>query len=92
MTRLKSGMLGSGAQSVCSLLALATMFCDRTGHYLVERPMLRFIEEEWDKEPGIPPRNNLTEKFVEKCKGLGFVVPECATEALSSGKSAGLST
>ena len=92
MTMLNADRLGSGAQSMCSLLTLATMFGDRTGNRPVEHPMLRFIEEKWEKQSGVPPRNRLTERFVEKCKALGFVVPECATEAVSSGEPAGQST
>lgn len=91
-TILSADRFGSGAQSVCSLLALATMFGDRTTNRPVERPMLRFIEEKWDKEKGVPPRSSLTESFVEKCKALGFVVPECTAKALSPGGPARQST
>lgn len=84
MTKMDPEKLGSGAQSVSSLLALAVMFGGRTSPRPVEPLMLRFIEDQWDKEGVFPPRNTLTKRFVEKCKALGFAVPDCATEALSS--------
>lgn len=83
---LKPEKLGSGAQSVSSLLALAVMFGGRTTPRPVEPLMLRFIEDQWDQEENIPARNTLTERFVEKCKAFGFAIPDCATEALSSGE------
>lgn len=93
MRQMTSDKLGTGAQSVSSLLALATMFGDRIGSRPVERPMLRFMEEQWDeqweKENVILRPNRLTERFVEKCKSFGLAVPECATEALSSGEPTG---
>lgn len=89
---LNQEKLGSGAQSVSSLLALAVMFGGRTTSRPVEPLMLRFIEDQWDEEENIPARNVLTEKFVEKCKAFGFAIPDCATEALSSGEPARHST
>lgn len=88
MTKMDTEKLGSGAQSVCSLLALAVMFSGRNTSSPVESKMLSFIEDEWDKEPLIPPRHSLTESFVEECREFGFVIPECAIEALSSGQPA----
>ncbi|KAH8776443.1 hypothetical protein F5883DRAFT_698904 [Diaporthe sp. PMI_573] len=74
--------LGSGAQSVSSLLALATIFGDRADRCPIEHLMLNFIEKDWDKETKLLSRDNFTKKFVEKCKEFGFAVPECVTTAL----------
>lgn len=92
MTVMDPEKLGSGAKSVSSLLALAVMFGGRTNPRPVEPLMLRFIENQWDKEGVFPPRNTLTKRFVENCKALGFAVPDCATEALSSEEPAEHST
>lgn len=92
MTPTNCHELGSGAQSVCSLLALALMFGGRNTPRSVERLMLSFIEDQWDKETIVPARHSFTKIFVEKCREFGFAVPKCATEALSSGDPAGQST
>lgn len=92
MTVMDPEKLGSGAQSVSSLLALAVMFGGRTNSRPVESLMLRFIENQWDKENVFPPRNTLTKRFVEKCKALGFAVPDCVTAVLSSEEPAEHST
>lgn len=75
--------LGSGAQSVSSLLALVTMFGERFGDQPVEHLMLEVVENHWDKGMELLSRDQFTKKFVEKCKEFGFAIPECATTALS---------
>lgn len=91
MARFREQNFGDGAQSMCSLLALITMFGERVGGWgnvRVERLMLDFLEKA-KKDTSGPFNDNdrATKAFVEKCKEFGFAVPECATEALASGQS-----
>ncbi|KAG6361576.1 hypothetical protein INS49_009803 [Diaporthe citri] len=77
---------GDGAQSMCSLLALITMFGDRAGGWgnvRLERLMLDLLEKERKIKSGYL-NDRATKGFVEKCKEFGFAVPECATEASAS--------
>ncbi|KAJ0109906.1 hypothetical protein J7T55_004456 [Diaporthe amygdali] len=89
----KEDIEGCGAYSVCSMIALATMFRERNEggkKCSLEEFLLKLLDEQWKKSQH--PKDELTRDFVEKCKGFGFLVPECATEALSSGEPPGAST
>lgn len=89
MARVREQKFGDGAQSMCSLLALITMFGDRAGGWgnvRLERLMLDLLEKERKDTSGYF-NDRATKAFVEKCKEFGFAVPECATEALASAQS-----
>lgn len=86
MARVREQKFGDGAQSMCSLLALITMFGHRAGRWgnvRLEHLMLELLEKEKKDTSGYF-NDRTTKVFVEKCKEFGFVVPECAIEALES--------
>ncbi|KAI7779206.1 hypothetical protein LA080_001054 [Diaporthe eres] len=87
MARFREQKFGDGAQSMCSLLALITMFAERVGGWgnvRLERFMLELLEKERNSGSF---DDRFAKGFVKKCKEFGFAVPECATEALASGQS-----